>query len=85
MENMIETISLDDIKPGRKPHIGVLINPYSGGNKNGLAAIHRTIAQYPRTSHCEVQKPRDVLAALIDFARREVELVVVNGRSEERR
>ena len=79
MENMIETISLDDIKPGRKPHIGVLINPYSGGNKNGLAAIHRTIAQYPRTSHCEVRKPRDVLAALIDFAGREVELVVVNG------
>ena len=76
---MTETISLDDIKPGHKPHIGVLINPYSGGNKNGLAAIHRTVAQYPLSSHCEVQKPQDVLAALIDFARREVELVVVNG------
>ena len=79
MENMTETISVDALKPVRIPHIGVLINPYSGGNKNGLADIHRTIAQYPRTLYCEVRKPRDVLAALIDFARRQVELVVVNG------
>ena len=76
---MTETVSFDDLKPGQTPHIGVLINPYSGGNKNGLAAIRRTIAQYPRTFHCDVQKPPEVLAALEDFARRGVELVVVNG------
>jgi len=76
---MTETVSLDDLKPGCKPHIGVLINPYSGGNKNGLAAIRKTIAQYPRISHCDVRKPPDVLAALAEFARRGVELVIVNG------
>ena len=76
---MTERISLDDLKPGRTPRIGVLINPYSGGNKNGLAAIRETIAQYPRASQCDVRKPPDVLAALAEFARRGVELVVVNG------
>jgi hypothetical protein len=76
---MTETISLDVLKPGHKPHIGVLINPYSGGNKNGLVAIRKTIAQYPRTSRCDVRKPPDVLAALVEFARRGVDLVVVNG------
>ncbi len=76
---MTDNKPVDDIKPGAKPHIGVLINPYSGGNKNGLAAIRRTIAQYPRISHCDVRKPPEVLAALEDFARRGVELVVVNG------
>jgi hypothetical protein len=72
-------MSADALKPGSKPHIGVLINPNSGGNKNGLSAIRRTIAQYPRLSHCDVRKPHEVLAALEDFARRGVELVIVNG------
>ena len=76
---MLETLSLDDFKPGRTPHIGVLINPYSGGNKNGLVAIRQTIAQYPRLSQSDVRKPPDVRAALAEFARRGVELVVVNG------
>ena len=72
-------MSIIAIKPGSKPHIGVLINPYSGGNKNGLSAIRRTIVQYPRLSNCDVRKPPEVSAALKDFARRGVELVIVNG------
>jgi hypothetical protein len=72
-------MSTDALKPGQTPHIGVLINPYSGGNKNGLTAIRRTIAQYPRLSHCDVRKPLEMLAALEDFARRGVELVIVIG------
>jgi diacylglycerol kinase family enzyme len=76
---MIETLPADALKPGMRPRIGVLINPYSGGNKKGLMAIRRTIAQYPRLSHCDVRKPPEVVAALEDFARRGVELVVVNG------
>ncbi|MGB5748260.1 MAG: acylglycerol kinase family protein [Desulfobacterales bacterium] len=76
---MTETVSLDDLKPGRKPHIGVLINPYSGGNKNGLAAIRKTIAQYPRMFQRDVRKPPDVLTALAEFARRGVGMVIVNG------
>jgi len=76
---MNESFPIDAIKPGNMPRIGVLINPNSGGNKNGLTAIRRTIAQYPRMSHCDVRKPPEVLAALEDFARRGVELVIVNG------
>jgi len=72
-------MSTDALKPGQPPRIGVLINPYSGGNKNGLTAVRQTIAQYPRTSQCDVRKPPEVLAALEDFARRGVELVIVNG------
>lgn len=72
-------MSADTIKPGSKPHIGVLINPYSGGNKNGLSAIRQTVARNRRTSQCDVRKPPDVLAALAGFARQGVDLVVVNG------
>ncbi len=76
---MTETISTEAIKPGQTPHIGVLINPYSGGNKNGLTGIRRAIARYSRASQRDVRKPPEVLAALEDFARRGVELVIVNG------
>ena len=73
---MNEAFPKNTIKPGIMPRIGVLINPNSGGNKNGLTAIRRTIAQYPRISHCDVRRPPEVLAALEDFARRGVELVM---------
>ncbi len=76
---MTETISSDILAPGHTPRIGVLINPASGGNKNGLPGIRRTILQYPRASQCDVRKPPDVLAALAEFARNDVNLVVVNG------
>jgi hypothetical protein len=72
-------MSADTLKPGSKPHIGVLINPYSGGNKNGLSAIRQTVARNRRASQCDVRKPPDVLAALAEFARQGVDLVVVNG------
>ncbi|MGD9300616.1 MAG: acylglycerol kinase family protein [Desulfobacterales bacterium] len=72
-------MSADTLKPGSKPRIGVLINPYSGGNKNGLSAIRQTIARNRRASQCDVRKPPDVLAALTGFARQGVDLVVVNG------
>jgi len=70
---------LDFIKSGTPPKIGVLINPLSGGNRNGLGAIRSLIDQYPRVVHCDVQTPQDVLGALVDFARRDVDLVAVNG------
>ena len=76
---MTETQPAVVLKHGARPHIGVLINPFSGGNKNGLTAIRRTIAHYPRISQCDVRKPPEVLAALKDFACRGVELVVING------
>ena len=77
----IETAEMlpDFIQSGKTPKIGVLINPLSGGNLNGLGAIRSLINEYPRVSHCDVQTPEDILEALEDFARREVDLLAVNG------
>ena len=65
--------------PAHPARIGVLVNPLSGGNRKGLGAVRNAIAAYPRVRHCDVQTPRDVLAGLVEFARNDVNLVVVNG------
>lgn len=69
----------DPIKSGRTPHIGVLINPLSGGNLKGLDSVRSVIDNYPEVMHRDVQNPREVLEALLDFARRGVDLLAVNG------
>ena len=51
-------------KSGQAPRIGVVINPLSGGNLNGLGDIRRIIDDHPQVVHCDVQTPQDVLAAL---------------------
>ena len=61
-------------KSGQAPRIGVVINPLSGGNRNGLGDIRRIIDDHPQVVHCDVQTPQEVLAALREFARREVDL-----------
>jgi hypothetical protein len=67
------------LRSGRNPRIGVLVNPYSGGNRNGLGAVRNTIAEYPQVVQADVQTPQEVLNALLHFARKEVDLVAVNG------
>jgi len=79
IEAQPDDVLLDFSTPGRRPRIGVLVNPFSGGNRNGLRAVRNAIADYPRVFHCDVQTPQDVLAALIEFARNDVNLVAVNG------
>ncbi len=79
IEAQPDDVLLDFSMPGRRPRIGVLVNPFSGGNRNGLGAVRNAIADYPRVFHCNVQTPQDVLAALIEFARNDVNLVAVNG------
>jgi hypothetical protein len=69
----------DFIKSGQTPNIGVLINPLSGGNLNGLGSIRSVINDNPQVVHSDVQTPQDVLEALLDFARRGVDLLAVNG------
>ena len=76
---MTETISANIINPGQPPRIGVLVNPLSGGNRKGLGAVHNVIAAYPRLRHYDVQTPQDVSAGLAEFARNDVNLVVING------
>ena len=66
-------------RSNRRPRIGVVINPLSGGNLNGLGDIRRLIDDHPQVVHCDVQTPQDVLAALRDFAHQEVDLLAVNG------
>ena len=59
--------------------VGVLNNPLSGGNRRGLGAVRKVLAAYPQVSHREVLTPADVASALVDFARKEVNIVAVNG------
>lgn len=58
---------------------GVLSNPLSGGNRKGLGPIREVLSSYPQTLHREVHTLADVSSAMADFARREVNLVVING------
>lgn len=60
--------------------IGMLNNPLSGGNRKGLQKIRAAAAVLqPTVLQEEVQTPSDVAAVLADFARREVNIVVING------
>jgi len=75
-----QAVTLPDfIKSGTPPKTGVLINPLSGGNQNGLGAIRRVINDYPQVIQRDVQTPQDVLQALMDFASQDVDLLAVNG------
>ncbi len=60
--------------------IGVLHNPLSGGNHKCLQRIRSAAAvASPEVLQQEVQTPLDVSETLADFARREVNIVVING------
>jgi len=59
--------------------IGLLSNPHSGGNKKGINAVRRFISQTPGIDHAEAVTPPDVRSALVEFAARGVNLIVVNG------
>jgi hypothetical protein len=74
-----DEVVLDFSTSGRRPRIGVLVNPYSGGNRIGLANVRNAIYDYPQVFHRDVRTPQDVLAALVDFAHNDVNLVAING------
>ena len=55
-------------------------NPLSGGNTRGrLSAIRGYLQDYPDVPHREVRTAEEVQATLDEFARRELNLVVVNS------
>ena len=71
---------LPNIFPPDKPlRVGVLTNPLSGANRKELKTVRKVLAAYPQVAHRDVQTPADVASALADFARREVNLVAING------
>ena len=68
------------LKANRSVRIGMLNNPLSGGNRNGLEKIRDAASGVrPAVLQRDVQTPSDVVATLADFARQEVNIVVVNG------
>jgi diacylglycerol kinase family enzyme len=68
------------LQVNRAVRIGMLNNPLSGGNRNGLQKIRKAAAAaHPEVFQREVQTPTDVAQTLADFARQGVNLVVVNG------
>jgi hypothetical protein len=78
-ESKIGRISSSIFAAAEPPRVGVLNNPLSGGNRKGLGAIKKILAAYPQVCHREVLTPADVASALVDFARKEVNIVAVNG------
>ena len=71
--------SYDIFVPDEPLRPGVLNNPLSGANRKGLRDVRKVLLAYPQVLHCDVQSPGDVASALTDFARREINLVVING------
>ena len=68
------------LRVNRLVRIGILNNPLSGGNRNGLQKIRDAASGVrPDVLQREVQTPSDVAAALAEFARQEINIVVVNG------
>jgi len=64
----------------RKLRVGLLTNPYSGRNRRwGLRAANRVLADYPHVYRQEAQTPAEVAAGLAEFARRELDIVVINA------
>ncbi len=63
----------------RAMSLGVLNNPLSGGNRNGLDAIYKIQKEFPQIPHSEVRTPAEISAALSEFAERGINLVAING------
>ena len=64
---------------GGRLRVGVLTNPRSGGNKQGVGEIRSLLAGWPDVPHREASTPEDITAELADLARQGVDLLVVNG------
>ena len=72
---------LGDVAAGRGPwRLGVMSNPLSGGNTRGrLNIVRRLLQNYPDVPHREVRTVEEVHATLGEFARRDLNLIVVNS------
>ncbi len=59
--------------------VGVVTNPGSRRNRVRPGGIPAVLARYPETLHAEAAEVGDLAGILGEFARREVDLVVING------
>ena len=68
-------------QPGRdgRPRLGVLTNPLSGGNRKRGGEVRQLLVRHPEIVQREAGTLEEMNAALEEFARREVGLLVING------
>ena len=59
--------------------IGVIINPVSGRNRRGVEGLRAVLRRHPDVLRAEIDKIADIGPILVDFARRNIDLVVVSG------
>lgn len=69
----------DDAGRRSEMTIGVVTNPWSGGNKGGIGYLRTFLAQNPDIRHGEAVTPEEVKSLLVDFSARDIDLLVVNG------
>ena len=70
---------LNSFEKGSCLRVGVLTNPRSGGNKQGLSEIRSLLAKHPDVLHREEFTPESISDALSGFCKDGVEMVVING------
>lgn len=64
---------------GRSLQVGFLNNPRSGRNRRRPGRVLQVLDAHPDVRRHDVETPADVAAALEDFARREIDVVTING------
>ena len=65
--------------PDKMLRVGVVSNPYSGGNQKGLGTVRNILNRHPNPLHREAQTLADTVEVLEEFDRNEINLVVING------
>ncbi len=79
MSAVLPPPAADGSAAGRALTLGMITNPRSGGNKRGFAKISAFLAENPQILHHEAITPLEVEQALVEFAGRSVDLLIVNG------
>ncbi len=59
--------------------VGMISNPLSGGNKRGIGRIRDYLAAHPRIHAAEASTPEELNGVMTCFARRAIDLLIING------
>ncbi len=65
--------------PESTHRLGILSNPLSGRNKNGVSSFKDILDIHPTIPQYEAHTPQDIHTAISEFARQEVDVVVIDG------
>ncbi len=82
--NICNTSCLDISRYGqvnllKKPVIGIISNPLSGGNKKGLCYLREVVQKRPEAYYVEADTFPGIESALSGFLDRHVDILVING------